>query len=235
MANRFDISWPRIFAEGTAIVVSILLAFGIQAWWDNEQEENEEREVLRLLVDDVRARRDHLERERTYIVAIKASVEKLLDLALQSDPATSPDNVDALLGDMIWFTQGSYWTTGSLHALTVSGDIGFLSSLNLRNKLGELWVAFDAARQYQDLDRTFVYERQRPYLSIHAFRPQLEKTSWKAPGVPEWSYPVPDALVLEDHFDHFEILRNREFQNLLVERRNILGNVLQYAFQDLDR
>ena len=36
----------RAFIEGVVIVGSILLAFGIQAWWDGLQEREEEREVL---------------------------------------------------------------------------------------------------------------------------------------------------------------------------------------------
>jgi len=33
-----SVHWPRILAEGFAIVVSILLAFGIQAWWEGRQD-----------------------------------------------------------------------------------------------------------------------------------------------------------------------------------------------------
>ena len=32
------IPWLRVFAEGAVIVVSILLAFGIDAWWEGRQE-----------------------------------------------------------------------------------------------------------------------------------------------------------------------------------------------------
>jgi hypothetical protein len=39
-----QIPWPRIFAAGVAIVVSILLAFGIQGWWEGRQEQREEQE-----------------------------------------------------------------------------------------------------------------------------------------------------------------------------------------------
>ena len=49
MTNRLNISWPRILAEGTAIVVSILLAFSIQAWWEERLERNDEREQLTRL------------------------------------------------------------------------------------------------------------------------------------------------------------------------------------------
>ena len=33
-----QIQWVRIFSEGTAIVVSILLAFAIDAWWERRSE-----------------------------------------------------------------------------------------------------------------------------------------------------------------------------------------------------
>ncbi len=50
-AVRRDIDWPRLLAEGAAIVVSILLAFGIDAWWDDRQERIEERKILLGLVE----------------------------------------------------------------------------------------------------------------------------------------------------------------------------------------
>jgi len=44
-----QVPWPRILAEGVAIVVSILLAFGIQAWWDGRQLAEERAQHLSLL------------------------------------------------------------------------------------------------------------------------------------------------------------------------------------------
>ena len=40
------IPWGRLVAEGAAIVISILLAFSIDAWWDNRKDIAEEREIL---------------------------------------------------------------------------------------------------------------------------------------------------------------------------------------------
>ena len=36
-----QIPWFRVFVEGAVIVASILLAFGIEAWWDGVQEREE--------------------------------------------------------------------------------------------------------------------------------------------------------------------------------------------------
>ncbi len=37
-----QIQWPRFVIEGVVIVASILLAFGIEAWWENRQERQDE-------------------------------------------------------------------------------------------------------------------------------------------------------------------------------------------------
>ena len=49
-----QVPWLRILAEGSAIVVSILLAFGIQAWWEDRQERAVETALLTGLIEDLR-------------------------------------------------------------------------------------------------------------------------------------------------------------------------------------
>lgn len=54
------IPWPRIVAEGAAICVSILLAFAIDAWWDQRQDRVEEAQALLSLQDEFEVNRDRL-------------------------------------------------------------------------------------------------------------------------------------------------------------------------------
>ena len=49
-----QVPWLRILAEGFAIVVSILLAFGIQAWWEDRPERAVEAALLTGLDEDLR-------------------------------------------------------------------------------------------------------------------------------------------------------------------------------------
>jgi hypothetical protein len=49
-----QVPWLRVVAEGLAIVVSILLAFGIQAWWEDRQERAVETALLMGLIEDLR-------------------------------------------------------------------------------------------------------------------------------------------------------------------------------------
>jgi hypothetical protein len=46
MTETQNIPWKRITVEAAAIVGSILLAFAIDAWWNDHQNRAEERRVL---------------------------------------------------------------------------------------------------------------------------------------------------------------------------------------------
>ena len=49
MSTDNSIPWKRISAEGATIVISIILAFSIDAWWDERQERRDEIEILERL------------------------------------------------------------------------------------------------------------------------------------------------------------------------------------------
>lgn len=58
--------WKRLFAEAAAIVVSILLAFAIDAWWEDRSDRQAERLLLQRLQADfveIRSALDFVERE----------------------------------------------------------------------------------------------------------------------------------------------------------------------------
>ena len=82
MANTNNIQWKRISAEGAAIVVSILLAFSIQAWWDEYQEERQLHEILEALEE---AFSGNLSQINDSIEAVSANYE-LLNRFIQIGP-----------------------------------------------------------------------------------------------------------------------------------------------------
>jgi len=60
MGTLFDRRWPRVIAESTAVVVSILLAFTIDAWWVERSDRQAEREELSRLYEEFSRNRDRL-------------------------------------------------------------------------------------------------------------------------------------------------------------------------------
>jgi hypothetical protein len=59
MASR-QIPWTRVLVEGVVIVGSILLAFGIDTWWDRLGEKTEERESLLVVEANLQVAIEHL-------------------------------------------------------------------------------------------------------------------------------------------------------------------------------
>ena len=60
MASSRHIPWPRIFAEGAAIVVSILLALLIEAWWTERLDRENESDTLARLSAEMTVNIDRL-------------------------------------------------------------------------------------------------------------------------------------------------------------------------------
>ena len=67
MSSNQNIPWARIAVEATAIIVSILIAFAIDAWWEDRKELQEERRYLTSLRQELSTGLDQLaNRERIH-------------------------------------------------------------------------------------------------------------------------------------------------------------------------
>ena len=58
---KSTIPWLRVIAEGVVIVGSILLAFGIDAWWEVRVQHEEETQLLADLAEEFASNRSRLE------------------------------------------------------------------------------------------------------------------------------------------------------------------------------
>jgi hypothetical protein len=75
-----EIPWGRVLVEGVVIVASILLAFGVDAWWAERAEKRAEREELA----NVRQELASLIRDTNVRTAL-ASWERLLTNVLSAN------------------------------------------------------------------------------------------------------------------------------------------------------
>jgi hypothetical protein len=87
-------SLPRLFAEGAAVVVSILLAFGIDAWWDGRQQLIEEAQLLVGLHSETSANLSVL---RAGLDSLDAKQARLRRFVL-----STPTDYSRELGDSAW-------------------------------------------------------------------------------------------------------------------------------------
>ncbi|MBT8448223.1 MAG: hypothetical protein KJO69_00945 [Gammaproteobacteria bacterium] len=129
-----QIQWPRLLTEGLVIIASILLAFIIDAWWDNRQDRVQEREHLSSMKTEFEASIVGLEKVNGAVTTHAKNVQEFIKL-LKSVPIGESVVVPSeLLGAAItWRT--SDVSTSTLNALIASGNLNLLQNVELRSKL----------------------------------------------------------------------------------------------------
>jgi hypothetical protein len=125
--------WWRVLGEGLVIVVSILLAFGIQAWWEGQQDRAEGQRILSALLDEFSENRDILAATAMNHRNQLLQMEALL-AAADSDELPSKAALDSIFGRGPG-TPHYNPRTGALTATISSGRINILSNPALRNRL----------------------------------------------------------------------------------------------------
>ena len=97
MANTQNIPWKRLFAEAAAIVGSILLAFAIDAWWENRSERETEQWLMERLRADFREIRSALDIvEEEHQKASDACIA-LLKMSVSGGPLPISSEVDTMM------------------------------------------------------------------------------------------------------------------------------------------
>ncbi len=185
--------WLRVFVEGTVIVGSILLAFGIEAWWDGRGEAQRRSVLISGLVADFAEAEAELDGAMDAHDLVQNATARWLRLARSTSP--SPDLTavaDSLISQML-FTGQFDPPRGSIEALLNAGDISVLADAELGEML-TAWPAQVAAFSEREQNAINVYHAWViPYL-MSADVPIADLT-WYPHGLglelgPEFEFPV---------------------------------------------
>jgi hypothetical protein len=225
MNQTQKIPWKRISVEAAAIVASILLAFAIDAWWDENVEDKREREILLALLDDLETSKSTIMQWRNFHVAVQASNTKLLNFSLADNPVLTEDEIDLLLSNLGWFDIRPHFTTGALNSLIFGGELAVIEDDKLRQMLAD-WpsqIEYVAAMQRQDYD--FFLNVWTPYLRVNANLPRLAAIVAPKPGRP--SDRTPDSTMqLTGTRNHSAMVADEKFHNILVQKSWIQFDIL---------
>ncbi len=232
MTKIREIPWPRILAEGAAVVVSILLAFGIQAWWEDRVEEQRERQVLIALLDDFETTKANIEYWRNFHLAVQQSNTNLLKAVTSSEITLTDDQIGRLLSQLSWWDSESHYTTGALNSLVYGGELSLIEDDALRQLLAD-WpsqIQYFESQQQQDYD--FFLNVWTPFLRANSYLPLQSTVDTPVPGLPEEPTLVID-LQLEGTWSYAEMFASKEFHNILAQKSWIQFDIL-VAFDKAD-
>jgi hypothetical protein len=205
----------RLLAEGVVIVASILLAFGIDAWWDARNERIQERALLAALAGDSYATKDALRHTRRAHETVLASMERLLTYAENGAvPVSERAQVDTVLSRVFW-REIFDPPVGAVETILGSGRLDVIENQEL---VGELtrWTA--AVHDLNELERAgtdHFYRTLYPYLSANLDLQDLDKgIPWKVP----WPHdPTPAA----------DLVTDPAFKNVIYMHYVLYHNVLE--------
>lgn len=232
-ATREKLNW--LFLESALIVISILLAFWIDAWWSDRESRVVEREILSNVLEEFRSRRDALDNERHYISAILSATNELLHATTKRDRDLGQKAIDSLLAEFFWDIDPNRWSLPILNAVVSGDDLRVLSGPHLRRELVIWTYRINRIRGLYLRDNELRNTRINPFMEEHVVFPQILNAIDHVPGFPERTYNHPVHFEIDDTVDHSYLLEDRRFQGLLALRSGNLTDILYLTSEDVQK
>lgn len=134
MPQGVEKSPKTLVVEGGAIVLSILLAFAIDAWWDERKERAEEREVIESLYIEFQANR---EEAAVVVAAHETAVSAVATFLAMSDDEILAMPIAEIQSHVRYFANPRTFDAvrGTVDALASAGKLGILTDRKLREAL----------------------------------------------------------------------------------------------------
>lgn len=211
-SSREKLNW--LFLESILIVLSILLAFWIDAWWTERQERADERVALKSLLSDLNQKQDLLASNRRRSNSTIDAVSTLLRAISDPDEIQSDASIERLLAQLLWVKNETAWESAPINSLVMSGQISIISNPDLRNELEILVVNINRLRAFFRADEAFHQQTMAPYMLRNGNLVQIIKSIEEELGDSD-AGNILRALQTARPRDHMELLSRDDFQSLL--------------------
>jgi len=208
MTGNEKIPWKRLSVEAAAIVASILLAFAIDAWWNELKSDRAVGEVLKAVRSEMQFN----------VEALGISIVRHEEIVAAIGTAQNYGTSDGLPRKAVINVEVFEPNTGALDTLVATGLIGDIDNIDLRISLG----AF--ARLAQDLN-----ERESRAVEFRdAARRRIAEI-----GDPIWNQADWDHISSDVHMLNLLTMRQAE-ENDAIESARKLKNHISNILNQLD-
>ena len=209
MSNNSDSSWKRFVIEGFVIVVSILLAFGIDAYWQDRQDRSRTDSQLKSLQEEIGEALSNVEESQAFRERRIVVIRELLASITRPESRDS-ERLSHQLG-VLWGARRSASELATLKQMQSTGTLALIESEQLRKALANYERQ---SGSYQHIESRVIAaweEEMRPLLASHTdVLPQIQVSGREGLDLSEYE-PVFSSGAAE-------LLDNRDFQNALLIR-----------------
>ncbi len=211
--NR-QVPWLRVFVEGVVIVVSILMAFALEAWWGGQQRAKEEDEVLRALLVEFNGAEVELDRVEQRHAEVVSGADAILEQLRGAATSDATVSISALAS--LFLTPTADPQRGTLDALIASGSLDLIRSQALQSRLADWPAALGDYQEDEQAARSFVLEALTPglarYVDLHdTFEWRINTVVSRGSVFNEEAVAIP--------VDHATLPRDLDAINLVETRR----------------
>jgi hypothetical protein len=216
MAEAQSIAWKRLSIEATAIVVSILLAFAIDAWWDQRQERFLEQTALIGLQSEFQNHRALLVNAKAQHESIIRHVSYLMNSTESGTWNSSRDSIDKSI-QFLLIPSTTDLGNGVRDSLINAGNIGIISDEQLRYDLSAWDSVMDELSDDEYLGRNIVMNMIIPFLT----RLGIPYAGWQTYTEEKWGN-LENWSLSSDPDSVARLLNDQEFQSILSVRFTFL-------------
>ena len=224
MTNTNNIQWGRTAAEGVAIVVSILLAFWIDTWWEDQKEARFEVVYLHELQEDFELNKSTLEIMTARLEGIIRSTLVLQEQSALESPSLPVAELNENFRSIT--RMAAFIPVNRAYAnLTGSGDLRLIQSRPLKNALAEYYAAAKITVLVQNTHEMELVQIYEPYI--------IENLDFSAVALGRVDdFPLPPPV---EEASILDVLATRQFRNIAVQKWVIATDLLNQARQMLER
>jgi hypothetical protein len=152
---REKVPWGRVLVEGAVVVISILLAFGIDATWDNRSAANAEQALLTSLRDEFAQNRTIIEGSIQFH-EVDASVAAFL---LRARPDVGRDSLATAVAMSTYFRTTDPHV-GAISSAIAGGGLERVNNEELRALVASWPGDFNDVGENEALEWSLVHEQQ---------------------------------------------------------------------------
>lgn len=215
-----------LLLQAVSVVASILLAFAIDAWWEQRTEAAEKNAVLTALRKEFVEQREALDEDLVYQRASRDNSKLLLAAVAAGRYEDTEKTLDHRLADLMWFSSVTV-SSGLLDGLLRGGRVTAVEDETLRRSLTDWpgWISqYEGVSSQEKVTYTDVL---LPFFSRHSSFPQISNVGYER-GRPSDGWGAdPEALVaVGPTVDHSTLLRNQEFAGIVIQKLTNTTDVL---------
>ena len=204
----------NLAGQAVAIVVSILLAFLIQAWWVESQEERDVDELLEVFAAELAENMAEIEKEVSFRQAKSDAAWAILRL-VSNDEMKEVDSqeLDELINDLGWWGVTDF-ATGALDSLIEGGKLSWIESIKLRTEVASWPDELQRVNRRELQDYDSYQTKLLPFLLDHTNLPQISDAGDGKPGTGgiAHDYKLPEI----EKKDHRSLLKDQKFIALVT-------------------